>query len=63
MATRSLSVRHNGRGHLLFCDLHLDQVKAKQADALEHNVRFWFPTIDTSGPGGGGSMAHGLTDP
>jgi len=63
MATRVLSTRHNGRGHLVFGDLHLETVKPKQADALERSLRFWFPTADTSGPGGGGSMATGLTDP
>jgi hypothetical protein len=26
-------------------------------------LRFWFPTADTTGPGGGGSMAMGLSDP
>jgi prepilin-type N-terminal cleavage/methylation domain-containing protein len=63
MATRALSTRHNGRGHLVFGDLHLETIKPKQADVLERSVRFWFPTADTSGPGGGGSMATGLTDP
>ena len=62
VATRALSTRHNGRGHLLFCDLHLENVKSKQADLLERSLRFWFPTSDTSGPGGFG-MAMGLTDP
>ena len=62
VATHSLSTRHNGRGHLLFCDLHLEHIKSKQADLLERSVRFWFPTSDTSGPGGFG-MATGLTVP
>ncbi|HTL15795.1 MAG TPA: type II secretion system protein [Patescibacteria group bacterium] len=63
IATRSLSTRHNGRGHLMFSDLHLESLKAKQSEVLERSVRFWFPTTDTSGPGGGGTMAFGLTDP
>lgn len=63
IATRALSTRHNARGHMLFCDLHLESVKAKQADVLERSLRFWFPTADTSGPGGAGNMATSLTDP
>lgn len=59
---RSLSTRHNNRGHLMFADLHLESLNAKVADGLEKTKRFWFPTADTSGPGGG-SMAGGLTDP
>jgi hypothetical protein len=60
--TRSLSTRHNNRGHLMFGDLHLESVKATVANGLEKSKRFWFPTTDMSGPGGG-SMATGLTDP
>lgn len=60
--TRSLSTRHNNRGHLMFGDLHLESVKAKAADTLEKSKRFWFPTTDMSGPGGG-PMGTGLTNP
>ena len=62
IATRALSTRHNRRGHLLFSDLHLQSLNAKSADALEKSKRFWFPTSDTSGPGGMG-MGLGLSDP
>jgi len=62
IATRALATRHNRRGHLMFGDLHLESVNAKSADALEKSKRFWFPTSDTSGPGGMG-MGSGLTEP
>jgi len=62
IATRALSPRHNKRGHLMFGDLHLESANAKSADALEKSKGFWFPTSDTSGPGGMG-MGFGLTDP
>jgi hypothetical protein len=62
IATRALSTRHNHRGHLLFSDLHLESVNAKSADTLERSKRFWFPTGDTTGPGGLG-MGGGLPDP
>ncbi|MGH7970731.1 MAG: type II secretion system protein [Limisphaerales bacterium] len=51
-ATRALSTRHNGRGHLVFGDLHLETVNVALADRLERSKRFWFPTSDMSGPGG-----------
>ena len=51
-ATRALSTRHNGRGHLVFGDLHLETVNTALADRLERSKRFWFPTTDMSGPGG-----------
>jgi len=62
IAARALATRHNRRGHLLFSDLHLESVNAKTADALEKTKRFWFPTSETSGPGGMG-MASGLSEP
>jgi prepilin-type N-terminal cleavage/methylation domain-containing protein len=52
VATRALAPRHNQRGHLVFCDLHLERVNTKRADILERSRRFWFPTTDMSGPGG-----------
>jgi len=63
MATRALSTRHNRRGHVVFCDSHLETLKTKQADQMERSLRFWFPTSDTTGPGGAGNMAGGLSDP
>ena len=62
VATRALATRHNQRGHLVFCDLHLERVNAKKADILERSRRFWFPTPDMSGPGGMVFNAN-LTDP
>jgi prepilin-type N-terminal cleavage/methylation domain-containing protein len=62
IATRAVSTRHTGRGHLLFSDLHLESVNSKGADTLERSKRFWFPTSDTDGPGGMG-MGTSLPDP
>jgi prepilin-type N-terminal cleavage/methylation domain-containing protein len=61
IATRALSTRHNLRGHLVFADFHLESVSAHTADLLERSKQFWFPTGDTSGPGGM-AMGGGLTD-
>src|SRR6267142_959272 len=44
IATRTLSVRHNSRGYLVFSDLHLEKVKVAAADQMEKSKRFWFPT-------------------
>jgi len=52
LAARAISTRHNGRGHLVFGDLHLETVNAATADHLERSKLFWFPTADMSGPGG-----------
>ena len=62
IATRVLSTRHRGRGHLMFSDMHVESVNVKAADLLERSKRFWFPTSDTSGPGGMG-MGLNLPDP
>jgi len=61
-ATHALSTRHNGRGHLLFSDLHLETMNAAAAVKIERSKRFWFPTADTTGQNG---MAIGanLPDP
>jgi prepilin-type N-terminal cleavage/methylation domain-containing protein/prepilin-type processing-associated H-X9-DG protein len=45
---RAISVRHNGSGHVVFCDSHLERVNAKTSDKLEKSKRFWFPTTDMS---------------
>jgi prepilin-type N-terminal cleavage/methylation domain-containing protein len=50
--TRSLTGRHNRRGHLMFSDLHLETLDTKAATKLERSKRFWFPTDNTSGQGG-----------
>ncbi len=53
IATRSLAVRHGDRGNLIMADLHLERLKRKEADEAEKWKIFWFPTGNTSGPGGG----------
>jgi prepilin-type N-terminal cleavage/methylation domain-containing protein len=61
-ATRALATRHNNRGHLIFGDLHLEKLRPTAADVMERSKRFWFPTRDTTGPGGF-EFGVGLTDP
>jgi prepilin-type N-terminal cleavage/methylation domain-containing protein/prepilin-type processing-associated H-X9-DG protein len=51
-ATHSLALRHGGRGNLVMADLHLERLKQKQADDAEKTKIFWFPTDDSTGPGG-----------
>jgi prepilin-type N-terminal cleavage/methylation domain-containing protein len=51
-ATHSLALRHGRHGNLVMADLHIEKPTQKQADALEKKKEFWFPTDDTSGPGG-----------
>jgi prepilin-type N-terminal cleavage/methylation domain-containing protein len=62
IATHSLATRHNNRGHLIFGDNHLEKIRPKAADILERSKRFWFPTLDTTGPGGI-DFGSGLADP
>ncbi len=45
-ATDPVSTRHNGCGHLLFGDLHIQRVNARTAARLERSKRFWLPTLD-----------------
>jgi len=52
IATQALSTRHNNRGHLVFCDMHLQRVNAATTQKLERSKVFWFPTSDMSGVGG-----------
>jgi len=51
-ATHSLALRHGKHGNLMMADLHLEKPTQKDADAMEKTKAFWFPTDDTSGPGG-----------
>jgi prepilin-type N-terminal cleavage/methylation domain-containing protein len=62
IATQALSTRHNNRGHLVFCDMHLQRVNAATSQKLEQSKVFWFPTRDMTGVG---NMVFGanLTDP
>jgi prepilin-type N-terminal cleavage/methylation domain-containing protein/prepilin-type processing-associated H-X9-DG protein len=52
MVSRSLALRHGNRGHLAMADLHITKMDKKTYDQVEKTKRFWFPTEDTSGPGG-----------
>ncbi len=58
-ASHSLALRHGKHGNLIMADLHLEKPTQKEADALEKTKLFWFPTDDTTGPGGM-NMGNGL---
>jgi prepilin-type N-terminal cleavage/methylation domain-containing protein len=60
LATHSLALRHGRKGNLVMTDLHIEHLTQKKADEAEQFKIFWFPTDNTSGPGGGGDMAVGL---
>jgi prepilin-type N-terminal cleavage/methylation domain-containing protein len=51
-ATRSIATRHQRRGHVLMGDLHIGKLNAREFDAVAGTKLFWFPTENTSGPGG-----------
>ncbi len=58
VSAKAVSTRHNGRGHLVFCDFHIEKVNAKTGAKLERSKRFWLPaTTDQMGFGAT------LTDP
>jgi len=44
VTAKKISTRHNGRGHLVFCDFHVEKVNAKTAAQLVRSKRFWIPT-------------------
>jgi prepilin-type N-terminal cleavage/methylation domain-containing protein/prepilin-type processing-associated H-X9-DG protein len=48
-SNNTVSSRHNGFGHLLFCDLHVQRVRTAVGETLEKSNRFWLaaPTADT----------------
>ncbi len=48
-STNGMSPRHNGAGYMLFCDFHVEKVKAAAAKRLERSKRFWLPA-PTSDP-------------
>ena len=56
---RSLALRHGNRGHVIMADSHVVKLDKSEYDKLERTKRFWFPTDDTSGPGGM-AMGNGL---
>ena len=49
---RSLAFRHGHRGHVVMADNHIVKMNKKEYDNVAQTQRFWFPTADTSGPGG-----------
>lgn len=50
--SRTLSTRHNQSGYYVMTDGHVERMNHTQSVAAEKKKRFWFPTDDTSGPGG-----------
>ncbi len=56
---RTLTTRHNKRGNYAMSDGHVERMNHAQSVAAEKKKRFWFPTDNTSGPGGM-NMAAGL---
>ena len=50
--SRTLTTRHNKRGNYAMTDGHVERMNHAQSLAAEKKKRFWFPTDDTSGPGG-----------
>src|SRR5262249_17347307 len=49
-----LATRHNQRGFLLMCDIHVEKMQRKEFDSRTLNdPRFWFPN-DKANVGGGG---------
>jgi len=50
--SRTLTTRHNKRGHEVMTDGHVERMDHNQSVAAEKLKRFWFPTDNTSGPGG-----------
>ena len=50
--SQSLAFRHNNRGHLVLADLRVEKMDKAAYGKVEKTKRFWFPTEDTSGPGG-----------
>jgi prepilin-type processing-associated H-X9-DG protein len=59
--TNALSSRHNGAGHLVFCDFHVERIKALVATKVEKSKRFWLPAPTTDPTTLG--MVQNLTDP
>ena len=49
---RSLAVRHGNRGNLVMADNHIEKMDKKKYNEVDKTKLFWFPTSDTSGPGG-----------
>ncbi len=62
LVSHALAVLHNGWGHLMMSDLHLETLNATNAVKIEKSKRFWFPTTDTTGYNGM-QFGNGLPDP
>ncbi len=60
-STSAFSSRHYGRGHLMFCDSHIERVKAIAAKKLEKSKSFWLPCPTTDPISL--SFTSGLPDP
>jgi len=43
-ADRSLALRHNEQGHLLWADLHIEKLAAEEYDVVSMTKRFWLPS-------------------
>jgi prepilin-type processing-associated H-X9-DG protein len=56
---RTIALRHGGLGHVIMADNHVESLDKTKYDQLSKTKRFWFPTDDTSGPGGM-SFGNGL---
>ena len=50
--SRTLAFHHCNRGQLIMADLHVESMNEEDYDKVESTIRFWFPTDDTTGPGG-----------
>jgi prepilin-type N-terminal cleavage/methylation domain-containing protein len=50
--SQALAFRHRNRGHVVMADLRVEKMDKRQYDQVQFTIRFWFPTDDTSGPGG-----------
>jgi prepilin-type N-terminal cleavage/methylation domain-containing protein len=52
VGVRSISLRHGGKGHAIMGDNHIEKLDKKRYDTAAKTKRFWFPTENTTGPGG-----------
>jgi prepilin-type N-terminal cleavage/methylation domain-containing protein len=50
--SRTLGFHHNHRGQLIMADTHVESMNEEDYDKVQFTIRFWFPTDDTTGPGG-----------
>ncbi len=57
---RSIALRHGNRGHVILGDNHIEKLDKKKYDTVAKTKLFWFPTQDTTGPGGM-DMGSGLS--